>query len=93
MDGFHAYQAALEDIAGKLRNGSSGLEGTAEPPSAPEVGDCTASVSAVLALLSESIGGAVEGLGTAGDAVAGNSSVYGETDHNETQTFTGFGLN
>lgn len=92
MDGFRAGQPALEGIASKLRDGSTGLEGTVVPPPPPEVGDCTAAVSAVLALLTDSIGGVVEGLGAVGDAVARSGVQYGETDDNETTTFTGFGL-
>jgi len=92
MDGFRAGQPALEGIASKLRTGSTSLEGTAAPPPAPEVGACTAAVSAVLALLTDSIGGVVEGLDAVGDAVTRSGAVYGETDGSETNAFTGFGL-
>lgn len=81
--GFRADPATLESVASKLRGASSDLEGGASPPPAPEVGACTAAVSAVLSLLTESVAGVVEGVGAAGDAVAKSNERYVETDERQ----------
>lgn len=87
--GFHVQPAALEDLAGGLRDGSEALESSTSPPPAPEVGACTAPVAAVLGLLTESAAGVVEGVGAAGDAVADSAALYAATDSAETGSFGG----
>jgi len=67
MNGFDVDRAVREAVvASTLHGAGADLESMADPPPAPEVGACTAAVSAVLALLTESIGGVVEGAGCRG---------------------------
>lgn len=81
--GYYADPASLAAVASRLRGASASLEGAASPPPPPEAGACTALVAAVLAQLTDSLGGVVEGLGAAGDAVAESDGVYAETDKAE----------
>ncbi len=88
MNGFDVDRAVLEAVASTLHGAGADLESMADPPPAPEVGACTAAVSAVLALLTESIGGVVEGLG----AVADSNVIYGEIDANARTAFDDLSL-
>jgi hypothetical protein len=92
MNGFDVDRAVLEAVASTLHGAGADLESMADPPPAPEVGACTAAVSAVLALLTESIGGVVEGLGVVGGAVADSNVIYGEIDANARTAFDGLSL-
>lgn len=85
---FYVEPGELDGVARRLRSGSDSLEGASSPPPAPEAGDCTAPIAAVLAYLTESTAGVVEGVGAAGDAVAECNSDYLEADRNEAEAMS-----
>ncbi len=76
MDGFLVDPAAVEPALGVLRTGGANLEATADPPGAPEAGECSAALGAVLALLTDSVAGAVEGLDVVAGAAAADLASY-----------------
>lgn len=80
MNGTHADLDELGGLASKLRNAGSGLDGSAAPPPAPDVGVATEAVAAAMALLTSSAAGIAEGVGAAGDAVAQGRDLYDETE-------------
>jgi hypothetical protein len=80
MDGFHVQHPVLDEVASLLGAAGDRLEGAAAPPPAPDVGDLTGSVTAVLSLLTGSIGGLVEGLGVVGTTVDECAGSYVASD-------------
>lgn len=73
-------QTALNGFAAKLRNASTDLENTTNPPEVPEAGDATGILGSMLSHLTQSMAGAVTGLGAAGDAVANGQDIFQETE-------------
>lgn len=80
MDGFLVDPAAVEPALEILRTGAADLESTADPPAPPEAGECSAAIGAVLALLTDSVAGAVEGLDVVAGAAAADLVAYQGVD-------------
>lgn len=80
MSATRVDQTALDNFASKLRNASTDLEATANPPEVPEAGEATGLIASMLSHMTLSMDGAVTGLGAAGDAVAAGREVFQVTE-------------
>ncbi|MPY85790.1 MAG: hypothetical protein GEV00_21405 [Actinophytocola sp.] len=80
MPDIHVEQTALSGFAAKLRNASTDLENITSPPEVPEAGDATGILGSILSHLTQSMDGAVTGLGAAGDAVANGGDIFQNTE-------------
>lgn len=78
--GFTAAPQDLDGIAAKLRGSANDLDAAASTPPAVDAGEVSTVIDGVLQLHTESMAGVVEGLGAAGDEVAGNRAAYVGTD-------------
>ena len=82
MTGYGVDLAALEGLASRLRNGTDDLESGASPPLPPEAGEITDVVESLVAVLSISLAGVVEGIGALGDSVVSSRDIYGAVEQN-----------
>lgn len=80
MTGYGVDLAALEGLGGRLRHGAEDLESGASLPPTPEAGEITDVVESLVAALSVSLAGVVEGVGAVGDSVASSRDVYGAVE-------------
>lgn len=87
MSGTKANLEDLDGLAAKLRAGAARLDGSATPPPAPQAGVPTEAIAGVMAMLTMSTAGIVEGLNAVADEVAAGRNVYDETDENNAGEF------
>lgn len=80
MSGYGVDLAALEGLASRLRDGADDLESGASLPPPPEAGEITDVVEGLVAALSVSLAGVVEGIGAIGDSVVSSRDIYGAVE-------------
>lgn len=68
--------SALEDFASRLREASSGLDGTDAPPDLPEAEEASGLLAAMLSSSTSHIGEIVNNMSAAGDAVAQGGQIF-----------------
>lgn len=79
--------SALEDFATRLRNASSGLDGTDAPPHPPEAEEASGLLAAMLSNTTSHIDEIVNNMSAAGDAVAEGGQVFQEIEANNQRGF------
>lgn len=79
--------SALEDFATRLRNASSGLDGTDAPPAPPEAEEASGLLAAMLSNTTSHIGEIVNNMSAAGDAVAEGGQIFQEIEANNQRGF------
>jgi hypothetical protein len=88
--GFKADPALMETMAGTLRNAGLALDSAGNgAPTAPDAGDVTADIAALIGHLTNSAGELVVGVTAAGDAIAQGGADYLEAEGSGRQSFRG----
>lgn len=86
--GFTADPAQMETMASTLRNAGLTLDSVgSSAPSAPDAGEVTADIAAVIGHLANSAGELVVGVAAAGDAVAQGGADYAEAEESGRRSF------
>jgi hypothetical protein len=84
-DGYMLVPGTLGEVARRLAAASEGVESkAASAPAAPDAGLCTAAVAAKLSFFADSLGGVVDGLGSAADAVVNSKVIYAQAEEAST---------
>ncbi|MGH3972992.1 MAG: hypothetical protein ACRDS9_06675 [Pseudonocardiaceae bacterium] len=86
--GFKVDPALMETMAGTLRNAGLALDSAGNgAPTAPDAGDVTADIAALIGHLTNSAGELVVGVTAAGDAIARGGEDYLEAEDSGHQSF------
>lgn len=86
--GFQADPAVMETMAGTLRNAARTLDSAgSSAPNAPDAGDVTAHIAAVIGYLTNSAGELAVGVAAASNAVAQGGECYLEVEDSASRSF------
>jgi hypothetical protein len=86
--GFQADPAAMETMVSTLQNAALMLDSAgSSAPNAPDAGDMTAHIAAVIGYLTNSAGELVAGVAAASDALAQGGERYLEAEDSASRSF------
>lgn len=86
--GFQTDPAVMATMASTLQNAALALDSAgSNAPSAPDAGDVTAHITAVIGHLTNSAGELVVGVAAAGDAVAQGGEHYLDAENSSSRSF------
>jgi hypothetical protein len=83
-EGYQVDPATLEHVTSSLRTAGSTLDGLDSDPGAPDAGELTGPMSALLSRFLSDTGELVTGVGAAGDQVADARNLYLKQDETTT---------